>query len=412
MESVNKEVGVRGVFSSEGASWKRQRKLTAPAFTNHKVKGHYDFISTSCERLRNKWTTLIQKQTKPEEGIVIDVLSEMMNFTLDIISLIAFGYDLNSIEKHSEEAECLLSVMPFIFKRATAVFPYWKLFHTATDKAYYKSVPKLETLVKGIIEKHQNDSTDESSKKNFIEVILQARQDGEDHLTDDEIIGNVITFLLAGQDTTANTLAWSLYYLSRNHQIQTLVFEEVSNAIIDPSKSKNDWYLPDRNQVDSLNFTQNVVKEVLRIRPPTPVLGLSPVDSPQVIQVGDRKTVVNVNDTVVLLNRKVATKKYGMNFDLHRWETMDENEQELLKMIANVPFGGGPRICPGKHLSLYESTLFLSMMANNFIVRPAESTTSEEDESLAFTESPGVKERMEMTMGPENLHLRIFLRNN
>ena len=100
------------------------------------------------------------------------------------------------------------------------------------------------------------------------------------------------------------------------------------------------------------------MKEVLRIRPPTPVLGLSLVDSPQVIQVGDRKTVVNVNDTVVLLDRKVANKKYGMNFDPHRWETitcMDEKEQELLKMIAIVPFGGGPRICPGKHLSLYES---------------------------------------------------------
>ena len=343
--------------------------------------------------------------------MVIDVLKDMMNFTLDVISLIAFGYDLNSIEKNSPTVEHLLSVLPFVYKRMTSIAPYWKLYHTSCDKKFFQSFPQLKLLVKEIIDKHQNEQTDDSAKKNFIEVILAARQAGEDHLNDDEIVGNVLTLLLAGQDTTANTLSWCMYYLSRNHKIQNSVFEEVMNSALDASKSKENWYLPDKNQVDTLNFTQNVVKEVLRIRGPSPIMFLSPTSSPQEVESGQRKATVKVNDSVILLNRKIATNHFGMAFDPHRWETSDEQEQELLKTISNVPFGGGPRICPGKHLSLFESTLFLSMLANNFVVRAAQSTTREVDESLASTEAKEIKEAVEFTMAPVGLRLRIFLRN-
>ena len=73
-------------LSAEGASCKRHR--TDPVFTNVKVKGHYDFIATVCERVKRKWTNAIKTQGNAEKGVVIDVLKDMMNFILDAISLI------------------------------------------------------------------------------------------------------------------------------------------------------------------------------------------------------------------------------------------------------------------------------------------------------------------------------------
>ena len=411
MEPTARSIGVHGVFSSEGSDWKRQRKLTAPAFTSVKVKGHYETITLVCNRLKNKWLNAINNQKNPEEGIVIDVLPDMMSFTLDIISIIAFGYDLNSVEKYSDTVDCLLSVLPFMHQRLTTFFPYWKFYHTAIDKKFFKSMPKVKQLVIDIIEKYQNDRSNEASK-NFIEVILQARQAGEDNLSDQEIFGNAITLLLAGQDTTANTLSWCMHYLSRNHKIQNCLFDETTNFISDPSRESKNWYLPERNQVDNLNFTLNVIKETLRIRSPSPLIFLSPTDTPQVVEVSPNlKTTVTPNEAVVITTRRLATEYFGKDFNPRIWESQDEKEIELLKAIANLPFGGGPRLCPGKHLSLFESTLFLSMLANNFIVRLESSNSTAIDESLAGTEG-NIEESLEFTMGPKNLRARLFKRTN
>ena len=99
MKKTAREIGFLGVFTAEGDHWKRQRKLTAPAFTPIKVRGHYEAITMITSRLHNKWQKKLNEKKNPDKGVVINILPELMSFTLDIISLIAFGYDLNSIEK-------------------------------------------------------------------------------------------------------------------------------------------------------------------------------------------------------------------------------------------------------------------------------------------------------------------------
>ena len=401
LEEIAQESGTHGVFSANGAEWKRQRKLTAPAFTNVKIRGHYEAIGLVCDRFKNKWMQAIHDQNHPENGAVVDVLGDVMKFTLDIISLIAFGYDLNCVEKHSETAECLTSIMPFMHQRLTSIFPYWKFCHLPADKKFYRSIPIIKNLVFDIIEKSQSDFTEaeEKMKKNFIEIILQARQAGEDHLSDKEIFGNVLTLLLAGQDTTANTLAWCIHYLSTNQQVQEDLFKETSNSVNDTTRSSMSWYLPERDKVNNMTFTQNIIRETLRLSAPSTMMFLNPSDSPQTINFPSENLSVTLapEDSLVLLNRKVATSHFGNTFDPHRWESQDESEIEMLKNISSIPFGGGPRVCPGKYLSYYESSLFLSMLSNHFIVEP---------------EFPGVdtQELLSFTMGPSCLKARIKLR--
>lgn len=363
-------------------------------------------------RLHNKWQKKLNEKKNPDKGVVINILPELMSFTLDIISLIAFGYDLNSIEKHSEFVDALLIFMPIIHKRITSIFPYWKLFYTSLDKKFVKGKKIVNDLVYQMISDFYDNQ--KNLKKSFIETILASREqtsdddDNTDKLTDYEILGNVITLLLAGQDTTANSLAWSLYYLSRNHQIQEDLYNEVKYI-----EKSNLYYIPDKNEIEKLKLSSGVIKEVLRMKGPSVMMFLEPNFDTD-LSYNDKSIRVKKGDSIFLLNRAILVDEKNYENPLHfipqRWE--NESNDSKYSFLSGLPFGGGPRICPGRNLSLMESNIFLSMISHQFIVRPANSKNSNIDLSLAQTEDNSVKEHLAFTMGPEHLSLRIFPRKN
>ena len=414
LEEMTTEVGIYGVFSSEGETWKRQRKLTAPAFTPTQVRSHYESIAIICNRLRNKWHKKIESKKTPQKGIKIDILAELMSFTLDIISVIAFGYDLNSIEKDSEIVSSLLMFMPIVFNRITALFPYWRFFHLSMDKKFAKANENIKKLVNDMInEFYQNVTNDDEdnnnkpvvSKKSFIHTILKAREESSgDQLDDKEIYGNVVTLLLAGQDTTANTLSWSMYYLSRHHSIQEELKKEIENC----KSSKEFPFLPDKLDMEkNLPLCHGVIKEALRLRGPAPVL-FSEANVDTKLSSGIQ---MHKGDIVAILMRSILTDENrfvdGKKFVPSRWM----NGDPCNSFLSNLPFGGGPRTCPGKNLSLLESNMFLSMLCNEFIVRPPDASNPSSDSTLAGTEDPCVKEISSFTMGPNSLSVRIFSRS-
>jgi len=398
------EIGIKGTFSAEGEDWKRNRRLTAPAFSTIQVKGHYEAIELICNRLRLKWLSKIsENDPSGKEGVLIDVLPDLMLFTLDVISFIAFGFDLNSLEHHTEMVSSLEAFMPYIHQRIASALPHWKIFYSKTDKEFNKRKELTQKLVHQMIsefyENQQNSS--QTSHKSFIHTILHGRDTSNEHLTDEEIYGNAVTFLLAGQDTTANSLAWSLYYLSRNHQIQQSLYEEVQSYQSNPTN-----HVPEKQFLDKLIQTSNVIKETLRLRGPSPVMYLES-NFEQDLQGTDRSVHLQEKDLIILLNRAMTTGDSFNNpsmFLPQRWEDPPSS------FISNLSFGGGPRVCPGRSLSLFESNILLSSICSQFIIRPPTATDTTLSPDLEGTEDPSVQESLQFTMGPKNLLLRFFVR--
>ena len=411
LEDVLHEMKIDGVFTAEGDDWKRQRKLTAPAFTPMQVRNHYDSIATVCIRLQNQWKKRIQSSSN--NYIQVNVLEDLMKFTLDIVSIIAFGYDLNSIEQHSPIVDHLLVYMPTIHKRVNSIVPHWRLFSMESDKKFYKAENPIKELVDSMIkeyyEKNTDDIDDSKTKghknRSFIKTMLNAWESSDDQLSDKEILGNCITLLLAGQDTTANTLSWAMYYLSRNQKIQ-----EDLNKEINTLKTNEEFGITDKSELSNLSCCTNVIRETLRLRGPTPVLFLEAVEPNELDLEDGSKLNFNKGDIMIMLNRVMQTDekqfKNAKQFIPSRWE------EEINSFYQNLPFGGGPRVCPGKALSIMESTVFMSMLCKEFIVRPPNVDNIKIDETLKGTEDPNVHEELAFTMGPENLLLNIFLRSD
>merc|ERR1712000_219200 len=161
---------------------------------------------------------------------------------------------------------------------------------------------------------------------------------------------------------------------------------------------EKDQHVPKKDVLEQLTVTSSVIKESLRLRGPSPVMYLQPNET---LELKGAETSLSVvpDDLLVILNRTMTTSdRYYENpsqFLPERW-----NEAPPSGFLANLPFGGGPRVCPGRMLSMFESNMFLGTILSQFVVRTPESTTTQFLPALANTEDPNILESLQFTMGP------------
>ncbi|MDE2566239.1 MAG: cytochrome P450, partial [Burkholderiales bacterium] len=227
--------------------------------------------------------------------------------------------------------------------------------------------------------------------RNLIEAMIVARDNPASGLSDRDVAGNVLTMLLAGEDTTAHTLAWMLYLLSRHPAALARARDEV-RAVLGPER------LPSRpEQLAALDYVEACAHETMRLKPVAPLL----------VMQAARETVV----------AGVALPPGGLMVFLSRAGSLDARhfaEPEVfeparwLKDAAgplaapgsakrvSMPFGAGPRICPGRYLALLEMKMAIAMLLGSF-----------EIESVDTPDGGPAQERMAFTMSPVGLRLRL-----
>jgi cytochrome P450 len=164
------------------------------------------------ERFERRW------QRAAAAGTAIDLQADLMRYTVDVTAGLAFGADINTIESDTEVIQQHLDkVLPSLFKRLMAPFPTWRwLRNRSVDKhlkALQSAVAQFITQARARMD--ANPAL-RSQPTNLIESMIAARDTEGSGVDDADVAGNVLTMLLAGEDTTANTLAWMIYLLSRN----------------------------------------------------------------------------------------------------------------------------------------------------------------------------------------------------
>src|ERR1700730_9748535 len=209
---VASEMGVDGVFSAEGDAWRPQRRLAMLALAQNHLRGLYPKLQTATTRLKKRWERLA------DAGAPLDVVDELKRFTVDVTTLITFGHDVNTVEQGNDVIQRKLAlVLPAANRRLFALFPTWKLVRCPRDRRLDRALAEVRAWLGELVGAERARLAAEPGRaeqpSNFLEAMLSARDDDGRPFSDDVIFGNLMTMLLAGEDTTADTLGWAVHQL-------------------------------------------------------------------------------------------------------------------------------------------------------------------------------------------------------
>jgi cytochrome P450 len=381
LSEIADDMGFNGVFSAHGDSWRRQRPMVMAGFDPRRIRSYFPALSRVTERFARRW------QRAAAAGEAIDLQADLMRYTVDVTSGLAFGVDMNTLESDEEVIQTHLDkVFPALFKRLFAPLPQWRLFR---DRSLDKHLEALQRAVAEFIAQARRrveaDPKLREQPANLIEAMIVARDDPQSGLTDGDVAGNVLTMLLAGEDTTANTLAWMIYLLHRHPEALARARDEVLGK---------DWH--DYEQMSALPFVDACISETMRLKPVAPIILLQPT----------RDTVVGdievPEDTILMcLMRAGATDERrfpgALAFDPARWlDGQIRGASASSPKRVSMPFGAGPRLCPGRYLAILEMKIVMAMLLERF-----------EIEAVTTPDGGEARERLAFTMYPEGLRLRL-----
>ncbi|MBV8031739.1 MAG: cytochrome P450 [Betaproteobacteria bacterium] len=393
LERISREMGFGGLFSSNGAHWKRQRPMVMAGFDPAHIKAYFPTLVKVTERFARRWVRAA------EAGREIELQSDLMRYTVDVTAGLAFGADINTIESDREVIQQHLDkVLPALFKRVLSPFPELKLPFLPARRERARHLEALRVAVEGFIAQArarlEANPTLRADPQNLIEAMIVARDSEGSGLTDEDVAGNVLTMLLAGEDTTANTLAWMIYLLSRHPEAARRATEEVRGLL-------GEARLPTLEQIGKLAYVDACMNETMRLKPVAPII---------VNQAARDSVVAGIRvpkgHLVLLLMRPAPTDERHFRdaaaFHPERWLEAGKESgiaaPSSAKRVA-MPFGAGPRLCPGRYLAMQEMKMVMAMLFAGFDVASVETPDGGE-----------AREALHLTMAPVGLRLKLSRR--
>lgn len=373
MDNILRDGGVHGLFNAEGEEWKVHRKIIARGLDVKHQKQFYPALVTVIERLYNKWTK------NAETGEPFDIQRDLLRFTVDVTASLAFGIDMNTLEQDGGAIQDHMDkVFPMIFKRINQPILLYKYFKTQDDKLFDAAVEEMNKLIDVFIESGKEKIRENPDLKenpsNVLEAILNAA-DEEEHFGTKEVRGNLLTLLLAGEDTTAHTISWMLFLLTLNPEAQIGLRQEADDVLGDyPWLTAYDLH-------SKLRFTDATAMESMRMKPVAPGMLFQATRDVAIEEFQFVK-----GQKVIVQTRAAAMKETHFTdaslFNPNRW--LKESRCPVHNMDAFSPFGGGSRFCPGRNLAMLEIKMVISMLFKNFNIEMV-TDHSEIKEVLAFT---------------------------
>jgi cytochrome P450 len=380
---LTESVGFPGVFLAEGDEWRRQRRLAVTALNSNHLNRYFHIVRTSTERLHRQ----LKELTYFRKGF--DIAQELTSYTVDIASALAFGTDLNTLERRSNTLQTHIQrVFQINGRRLSTPVPYWRWVRLPADRAAERSLTAIRSAVVRFIEQARERMAERpelrEAPEDFLEGMIAA-QETDGAFTDDEIIGNTFTLLLAGEDTTAYTLAWTIWLLATRPEAQARCAQE-ARAVLGGERFPVTY-----ESVGQLHYGEAALRESMRLKPVAPLLALEPLAETTLMG-----TRIPAGTPLLLLTRYASLHGGGFEraseFDPGRW--LADGESASHDQKAFLPFGAGPRFCPGRNLAFLESKSALAMITANFEVELEHSTAP-------------VNERLSFTMVPQGLRVRL-----
>ncbi|KAI8368250.1 cytochrome P450 [Radiomyces spectabilis] len=350
-----KEFAGQGLFTTDtdDEDWVLAHKLLMPAFSPRAIKAYQHEMGKITEQ-----TIGILEQYSPEEKV--EILDWATNLTFETIGRIGFGYSFNLLENRDAPAHPFIQAMSYCLKHSITRFQqaqFMKLLPIEANRRYDQSVQLMRDVVAEVIQERKKSSDANDMHKDLLGFMLNARDDNDHGLSDENIRDQVVTFLIAGHDTTANTLAWTLYEFARNPEIEAKVLQEIVDSGI-----RHDT-MPTSEQISSLKYLHQCLKETLRMHPP--VRNLNKYCQKDCIVPGGYRIKAGSAVSVNLYSMHYNDKIYPdpERYDPNRFSPEEEQKRSR---FAWLPFSTGPRACIGMAFALQEAKTVLSMFLHKF----------------------------------------------
>jgi cytochrome P450 len=330
----------QGLLTSEGEFWKRQRRLVQPAFFRDRILSYGGLMTSYTARLMETW----------QDGEVRDVHRDMMRVTLKIAARSLFNVEIDG--EAGTIGKALTVVMDEMPKLAGFAFlPDW--VPVPGLGAFRRALADLDKIVYGIIRARR--ATGEHPG-DLLDMLLDARDESGAGMSDLQLRDEVMTLLLAGHETTANTLAWTLYLLAQNPEQQSRLATEVRTVL--------DGRPAEASGLQRLPYTQMALMEAQRLYPPAWAIGRKALRD---FEVSGYRICAGTNIVISqwVLHRDPLLYPNPERFEPERWREETAGRRSLPK-FAYLPFGAGPRVCVGASLALTESALVLATLMQRF----------------------------------------------
>ncbi|KZT42326.1 cytochrome P450 [Sistotremastrum suecicum HHB10207 ss-3] len=416
----------KGLIFADGDPHRQQRRLLNPAFSNLHIRQMTPTFFSKAFELRDSWSSLASEKESAVDATVceIDAMSWLSRVTLDIIGLAGFDYAFNAtnprggaddFQKAFETAfngAMNFSVMSLLTARFSILR---KLVSHVISSAYSSTVmltfgvgkpskrerdiqeaqtsmrrlgtkllaDKKETILESLSDKDEKITKTTVERKDILSLLIRANMSSEvpesARLSDEDILAQIPTFILAGHETTAAALAWCLYAMTRHPDIQCKLRDEVGTVDTDG---------PTMDFLNSLPYLDAVVRETLRFFPIVPMvmrIATEDVNLPLKTPVTDNRgrplseirvrKGEGIDIPIIALNR--SKDIWGDDADQYRperWENVPEMAHEVPGVWSDLmTFIGGPRSCIGYKFSIIEMKVLIFTLIRAFSFEPSES---------------------------------------
>jgi cytochrome P450 len=324
-----------GILNSEGEEWRRNRRLVQPSFHPDRIEVYAGMMTELTADALDGW----------RDGETRAVHRDMMELTLRIVSRALFGVD---IDRHVEDIETAVEG----FLTATTSLPNFMLPPEVPLPSRRRMADARETLdavVDDIIREKRGEPGED-----VVSMLLEARDESGEALSDEQIRDEAITLLTAGHETTAVSLTYTVYLLSQHPEIEERLVAELDSVL--------DGREPTMADLPDLEYTERVVKESMRLFPPVPGITREARAADEIrgytVPAGSR---VFMNQWVV--HRDPRWYDDPLAFEPERWT---DGFERSLPSLAYFPFSAGPRRCIGDRFAMLEARLILAMVYQEY----------------------------------------------
>lgn len=336
-------VAGNGLLLAEGDFWMRQRRLTQPAFQRDRTDETAPLIGDLTGRMLAGW----------QAGETREIHGEMMRLTAQVAGQVFFGADLrNALD---DVARQLLVLTELLTDRLNSLWVFVPdALPTPSSLRVRRTVKKLDEIIFSIIEQRRRNPM---GRDDLFSRLLSATDEDGRQMTDRQLRDHVMTFFLAGHETTSLLLSWTLYLLAKERNTQARVRAE----LMDLEKQQLT-----AAAVANLPFLNAVLNETLRLYPPVFVMGRKLVNP---CEVAGRRMPAGMS---VLFSQWIIHRdsRYFDQADLFLPERWLDGLSKRLPRYAFFPFGGGQRICIGANFAMMEAALVLAVLLRRFAVEP------------------------------------------
>ncbi|MGH7122848.1 MAG: cytochrome P450 [Stellaceae bacterium] len=338
----------RGLLTSEGETWRRQRRVMAPAFDHRGIMGYAPVMTEATAAVLTRWDRL-------PDGARLDIAVEMMRLTLGIIARTMFSTDADDVGPIVEEAvgRYQREVRPGLVDLVN--LPDW--VPRPATRPWFHIFDELDLVIDRLM---RRDPGADVERKDLLTRLLETR-DAETGrpMEPREVRDQVVTIFMAGHETTSQALTWTWYLLSQHPAEQEEFHAELDRVLAGRA--------PRFEDLAELRYTRMVLEEAMRLYPPAHTMSREAL-ADDVIE-GHRVAKGSVVSIVPWLVHR------------HRllWERPDEFDPERFAperasarpRFAYIPFGGGPRICIGAGFAMTEALIILAMLGQRYRLRLA-----------------------------------------